>query len=174
MKDFFLLMAIILIFFDSKGQDTLNRNSANTNTVSYKFKKYTFDKNILMVFEEIVTHSEYCDFFQKDSMIFFVRCVKQDDNNYYFFIRPYQIRKLPNVNDYNFYGASKINNEIFLFSGISDSFFCKKAKCSSVSFSLSKNNINNDDPYILCDGCRWIKKLELDKKNITIEAEICK
>lgn len=148
-------------------------DSTNSNTHSYQYKNLNFNKKIDSVFIEIVNQSSHCDFYLKGSMVYFVSCFKQI-GFYYFFIRPYHINKLPELGEYNFFGASKIGNEIFFFRGEIDSSFYKE-KCNVFKISSPLNtDQKTENSKILCDGCLWKTQIKINNQTLLIEAEICK
>ncbi|HNW68798.1 MAG TPA: hypothetical protein PKI01_00220 [Bacteroidales bacterium] len=171
MKKVFILSVLFILCINSSGQ--VKVDSTNSNTYSYQYKNLNFSNKVDSVLTEIVNHSSHCDFYLKSSMVYFVSCFKKI-GFYYFFIRPYHINKLPELGEYNFFGASKIRNEIFLFRGeIDSSFYKEKCNVFKIYSPLNTDNkIEND--MILCDGCLWKTQIIINNQTILIEAEICK
>lgn len=165
-------MSFLLLFsFSINAQKTLILDSVFVNN---KILSLNLNKEINSVLKEITEDVAKCNFYKKDSILFFVSWSRQGEANY-LFIRPVMVNKMPNfINEYDFYGYTTINSLLFLFYGIQNSKFYSSLETINPLLDLKLESQDKDYYLVLCDGCSWLKTIFILNEYFIIEAEICK
>lgn len=172
-QNIFLGILSVFLFFSLSinAQKIIIPDSVFANN---KILSLDFNKEIKTVLREITDDITKCNFYKKDSILFFVSWSKQTEANY-LFIRPVMVNKMPNyISDYGFYGYTNINGLMFLFYGIQNSKFYSSLETINPLLYLKLESRDNDDYSVLCDGCSWLKTIFILNEYFIIEAEICK
>jgi hypothetical protein len=146
---------------------------SDSTTIENEILKLKLNKDIELVLIDIAKSIEICSFYKKDSIVFFVSWSKQCEDNY-LFIRPHYINKLPHfIKEYGFYGYVNLNGFLFLFYGIqNEKFYSSHVEMNPLSYMQYKCS-DETDYFVLCEGCSWLKKLDIIGESFVIEAEVC-